>query len=75
MNDCHSLAVEWMKSFLNQLIFHENIRALEVACGNGCLTRDLLSEMYAEVDMFDKTTDAVEDAGNETLNCEIPIDI
>ena len=64
-----------MKSFLSLLIFHENIRALEVACGDGRLTRDLLSEIYTEVDMFDKTADAKEDAGNETINCDIPIDI
>ena len=31
--------------------------------------------MYDEIDMFDKTADAIEDAGNETLNCEKEIDI
>ena len=53
MLDNHDYAVEKLKGFLKKLPKHEYNRALEVACGTGILTRDLLSKYYDAVDMFD----------------------
>ena len=55
---------------MSQLIGHSYYRALEVACGQGKLTKDLLDEKYDQVDMFDRSSAAVEEAKDNTLSCE-----
>ena len=46
--------------------FRNHTRALEVACGSGTLTRDLLSSKYDGVDLFDACSGAVADATENT---------
>ena len=70
MNQCHEQAVDWMKSFIESLPHHQYTRALEVACGDGRLTRDLLSKMYAEVDLFDQSEDAKKHAEENNIGNE-----
>ena len=51
-----------------KLTHHKYTRALEVACGRGLLTRDLLSKKYKYVDMFDQSAKAMRDAEDENIN-------
>ena len=57
---CHPASVQMLEGFLKSLGELDRKRALEVACGDGRLTRDLLAKWYEEVDMFDQCPVAVE---------------
>ena len=67
MDENHPNAVEQLKKLLGLLPNHKYTRALEVACGRGLLTKDLLSTWYAEVDMFDKSSEAIEEAEDNNI--------
>ena len=68
MVDNHPEAVKQLKMFLQKLPNHRSYRAIEVACGDGRLTRDLLSGYYQKIIMFDQCPQAIEDAKVETIN-------
>ena len=53
---------------LDRLPKHKYTRALEVACSQGLLTKDLLSKKYGEVVMFDKCHIAREEADDNNID-------
>ena len=67
MNLLHGRSVEEIEEFLRKLTHHKYSRALEVACGRGLLTRDLLSKKYKSVDMFDQSNEAIKEAGDSNI--------
>ena len=49
---------------------HTRARVLEVACGDGRLTVDLLSNKYGAVDMFDIDPKAIDVVKSKTFTLE-----
>ena len=49
-----------MKGIMRQIPDLKKERALEVACGDGRLSKDLLSQMFTYVDMFDQCPLAID---------------
>ena len=68
MDLLHDPSVRVIEKFLKRLKNHKYSRALEVACGRGLLTKDLLSEKYEAVDFFDQSEEAIELAVVNNLN-------
>ena len=68
MDLLHDPSVGEIGEFLKKLSNHKYSRALEVACGRGLLTKDLLSQKYQFVDMFDQSEEAVDEAEANNLN-------
>ena len=68
MDLLHDSSVREIEELLKKLSSHKYSRALEVACGRGLLTKDLLSKKYEEVDFFDQSEEAVEVAEANNLN-------
>ena len=62
MEKCHKQSVSIIKAFVASLSRHQTGRALEVACGDGRLTCDLLADVYEAVDLFDIDHRAIEAA-------------
>ena len=60
MDLLHDPSVQEIEKFLKKLSNHKYSRALEIACGRGLLTKDLLSENYEYVDFFVQSEEAVE---------------
>jgi len=59
--------VKQLRLFIRSLRNHKYNRALEVACGQGLLTKDLLSKLYKYIDMFDQCSKAIEEAEANTI--------
>ena len=55
----HDQAIEALNEFLLKNPNLKYKRALDVGCGGGLLTIDLLSKYYKAIDMFDKCPDEV----------------
>ena len=48
-----------LRAFLKKLPGLDDTRVLEVACGDGCLTKDLLHEWFKKIDLFDQCPKAI----------------
>lgn len=59
MEICHSASVKILDKFLKSLGKIDKSCVLEVACGDGRLSKDLLSSWFEEIDMFDQCPKAV----------------
>ena len=53
MADNHPKACNFVKDFLGWYPGHRRKRAIDVGCGPGYFTRDVLSKIYNQVDMID----------------------
>ena len=62
--------MEELRRFVDGLEDHHRSRALEVACGSGVLTVDLIAEKYDLVDMFDLDPRAIQDSKANTFAIE-----
>ena len=67
MNDCHEANIKYMRAFLAKIGHKKCGTALDVCCGDGRVTIDLLAESYDIVDCFDLDNDAVEIAKSKTF--------
>ena len=68
MNDCHEANIRYMRAFLTKIMHKKCGTALDVGCGDGRVTIDLLAESYDIVDCFDLDYDAVEITKSKTFN-------
>jgi len=60
MEDQHPLAYKTLSVFLQKYFGDKKCeRALEVGCGGGILTRDVLHKFYKKIDLFDANILAV----------------
>ena len=59
MEQCHQRCLEVLKAFLGTVVPRSLLRALDVAGGDGRLTKGLLLKSYAKVDLFDQCPKAV----------------
>ena len=64
MDRANPIANDYLKDFLAELPELYFDRAVEVACGNGHVTRDVLLERYREVYLFDRDPVACQIAKN-----------
>ena len=60
MEKCHEPCVAFMKKFLGRFWYRKLGRALEAACGDGRVTKDLLLDEYSVVDLFDLCPKAID---------------
>ena len=60
MEKCHYGRLQLMKGIMQQVADLKKDRALEVACGDGRLSKDLLSQMFTRVDLFDQDPTAID---------------
>ena len=65
MKKCHSRCLKIMKDFLQDCGPHNYDRALDVACGDGRLTKTMLIDYFDITDLFDRDSDAVKLAKND----------
>jgi hypothetical protein len=59
MVKCHSASIKYLRSFLDGLAHLGRGRALEVAAGNGIVSRDLLQHKFECIDCFDQCPTAL----------------
>ena len=69
MKDCHRPCIDLLETFLNQLEHLDYGRALEVAAGDGMLTKDLLKNRFNAIDCFDHCIIAVRKLEELQRNC------
>ena len=65
----HQNCINMIKEFLKEITDIKLDRAIEVGCGEGLVTRDLLCHRYKLVDMFDQDLKAMRKV--KTLKDEI----
>ena len=53
MTENNPQCIEFIKSFLNGIQPRKKDTALEIACGEGFLSAELLTKEYKQVDAFD----------------------
>ena len=51
-----------LRNFLDSLTSMKKGKALEVACGAGWVTKEVLLSRFSEVDLFDQCEQAIDDA-------------
>ena len=61
MTVCHKPAIDLMKKFFEKQKVNSTISALDVCCGSGRVTYDLLSLKYDHVDAFDRSENSVKE--------------
>ena len=59
MELCHENSVRMLRGFLDRLDFLGSERAIEVAAGDGRVSRDLLKDYFEAIDCFDQCSLAV----------------
>ena len=75
MNENNKEAIELMEKFLHKLPNHRYDRAIDVACGAGHLTLDLLSKNYKNIDMFDSCPYGIDVAGMNVMDLKNTITV
>jgi len=70
MEDNHSSACKYIELFLSGHSAHVRGAALDVGCGSGRLTLDVLSKRYDLVDMFDSEYNCAKIAEGNVENCK-----
>ena len=58
----NNMLIQQMTSFIQELPTMQMNKALEVACGEGMVTRDILLDRFFEIDMMDRAEGAIEHA-------------
>ena len=53
MQVCHPRCIELLKSFTGTITNHVTIRAIDIACGSGRVSKDFLLQSYEKVDLID----------------------
>ena len=53
MSTANRVLLPWLAGILKDLKYLKRERALEVACGEGHVTREVLLGQFCEVDLFD----------------------
>ena len=53
MEEANKILLPKLHCMLIDLNFKKKEKALEVACGEGHVTREVLSKQFCEIDMFD----------------------
>ena len=59
MNACHGPSLRLLRYFFRSLVDMGTGRVLEVAAGDGRVTKDLLRDKYKAIDCFDQCPIAV----------------
>ena len=59
MEVCHGPSVTIIEALLKKLPGLDLTRALEVACGDGRLSKDLLQKWFKKIDLFDQCSNAI----------------
>ena len=59
MKVCHPPSVKILEDLFKKLPGLDDGRVLEGACGDGCLTEDLLQKWFRRIDLFDLCPKAV----------------
>ena len=62
MKLCHSRSIEVFKKLLGSITHRSLFRALDVAGGDGRLSKDFLVKQYKKTDLFDQCGKAVSKA-------------
>ena len=60
MEECHAGRVKLMNGIMNMLSDLNKDIALEACCGDGRLSKDLLTNIFDEVDLFDQCPQAID---------------
>ena len=53
MQVCHPRCIELLNSFTESITHHGLIRAIDIACGSGRVSKDFLLHSYNRVDLID----------------------
>ena len=61
MKVCGPKAIQFMRSFFEELPMKATGRAIDVGCGSGRVSKDLLVHLYDAVDAFDLSTESVKE--------------
>ena len=67
MKQCHARSLEVLRSLLGPMTHRSLFRALDVAGGDGRLSKSFLVEQYGKVDLFDQCPTAVQRAREALL--------
>ena len=67
MKQCHARSLEVLKTLLGPMTHRSLFRALDVAGGDGRLSKSFLVEQYLTVDHFDQCPTAVKKAREALL--------
>ena len=54
MNKCHLASIDMLEDLFGDISGKDDERVLEVACGDGRLSKDFLHKHFKCIDMFDK---------------------
>ena len=60
-------AIADLETFIEGLPNHKRYRAVEVACGSGELSDELLSRHYKKVELFDQSQKACDEADDNNI--------
>ena len=69
MEKLNPLLVEQMKNFIDKIPSMQKNKALEVACGECMVSRDILIDRFFEIDLIDQSDGAIEHANTLKVKC------